>query len=86
MDVIWSRIIEILNPQPLNPSTLASQFDKVEMVQIVNPKDSYDALEEITGHAEAILQVLYSDRPFAKDCFADDSDFLLLRVSAWASM
>ena len=56
------------------------------MVQIVNPKDSYDALEEITGHAEAILQVLYSDRPFAKDCFADDSDFLLLRVSAWASM
>ena len=86
MDLIWSRMIEILNPQPLNPSTLAPQFDKVEMVQIVNPKDSYDALEEITGHAEAILQVLYSDCPFAKGCFADDSDSQLLRVSAWASM
>ena len=34
------------------------QFDKVEMVQIVHPDHSYDALEEMTGHAEAILQKL----------------------------
>jgi seryl-tRNA synthetase len=34
------------------------QFDKVEMVQIVAPDQSYAALEEMTGHAEAILQRL----------------------------
>ena len=34
------------------------QFDKVEMVQIVHPDKSYDALEEMTGHAEAVLQKL----------------------------
>ena len=34
------------------------QFDKVEMVQIVHPDHSYDALEQMTGHAEAILQKL----------------------------
>jgi len=34
------------------------QFDKVELVQIVHPDHSYDALEELTGHAEAILQRL----------------------------
>jgi seryl-tRNA synthetase len=34
------------------------QFDKVEMVQITHPDKSYDALEEMTGHAEAILQKL----------------------------
>ena len=34
------------------------QFDKVEMVQFVRPEDSYDALEELTGHAEDILQRL----------------------------
>jgi len=34
------------------------QFDKVEMVQIVQPEHSYDALEQMTGHAEAILQKL----------------------------
>jgi seryl-tRNA synthetase len=34
------------------------QFDKVEMVQIVNPDKSYDSLEEMTRHAEAILQRL----------------------------
>ena len=32
------------------------QFDKVEMVQIVAPETSYAALEQMTGHAEAILQ------------------------------
>ncbi len=34
------------------------QFDKVEMVQIVNPERSYEALEEMVGHAEKILQKL----------------------------
>jgi len=34
------------------------QFDKVEMVQIVHPDHSYAALEEMTTHAEAILQKL----------------------------
>ncbi len=34
------------------------QFDKVEMVQISHPEKSYDALEEIVGHAEKILQLL----------------------------
>ncbi|KAF0100705.1 MAG: seryl-tRNA synthetase [bacterium] len=34
------------------------QFDKVEMVQFVKPEDSYAALEELTGHAEDILQRL----------------------------
>ncbi len=34
------------------------QFDKVEMVQIVHPDQSYAALEEMTGHAEAVLQRL----------------------------
>ena len=34
------------------------QFDKVEMVQIVHPDKSDETLEEMTGHAEAILQKL----------------------------
>ncbi|KPJ91683.1 MAG: hypothetical protein AMJ55_11255 [Gammaproteobacteria bacterium SG8_15] len=34
------------------------QFDKVELVQIVRPQDSKDALEQLTGHAERILQML----------------------------
>ena len=34
------------------------QFEKVEMVQAVKPEDSFNALEELTGHAEAILQKL----------------------------
>jgi seryl-tRNA synthetase len=34
------------------------QFDKVEMVQIVHPERSYEALEAMTGHAEAVLQQL----------------------------
>ena len=34
------------------------QFDKVEMVQIVHPEKSYEALEAMTGHAEVILQQL----------------------------
>jgi seryl-tRNA synthetase len=34
------------------------QFDKVEMVQIVKPDDSYAALEEMTSHAEDVLKAL----------------------------
>ncbi|MBR9828710.1 MAG: serine--tRNA ligase [Oceanospirillales bacterium] len=34
------------------------QFDKVELVQVVEPSKSWDALEALTGHAEAILQKL----------------------------
>ncbi|MBE0484809.1 serine--tRNA ligase [Marinobacter sp.] len=34
------------------------QFDKVELVQIVRPEDSADALEQLTGHAEKVLQLL----------------------------
>lgn len=40
------------------------QFEKVELVQIVKPEDSYDALEQLTGHAEAILQGL--ELPYRK--------------------
>jgi seryl-tRNA synthetase len=34
------------------------QFDKVELVHIVRPESSYSALEELTGHAEAVLKAL----------------------------
>ena len=34
------------------------QFDKVELVHIVHPEKSYEALEELTGHAETILKKL----------------------------
>jgi seryl-tRNA synthetase len=34
------------------------QFEKVELVQVVRPQDSYQALEELTGHAEMVLQKL----------------------------
>jgi seryl-tRNA synthetase len=34
------------------------QFDKVELVQMVKPEDSYAALESLTGHAETVLQQL----------------------------
>jgi seryl-tRNA synthetase len=34
------------------------QFDKVELVQIVRPQDSYQALEELTAQAEVVLQRL----------------------------
>jgi seryl-tRNA synthetase len=38
------------------------QFDKVELVQIIHPDNSYDGLEALTGHAETILQRL--DLPY----------------------
>jgi len=34
------------------------QFDKVEMVQVVHPEQSYEALEQMVGHAEAVLKAL----------------------------
>ena len=34
------------------------QFEKVELVQVVRPQDSYQALEELTAHAETVLQRL----------------------------
>ena len=34
------------------------QFDKVEMVQLVHPEQSWEALEEMVGHAEKVLQLL----------------------------
>ncbi|TBU97470.1 serine--tRNA ligase [Phytopseudomonas dryadis] len=34
------------------------QFDKVEMVHVVEPGKSFEALEELTGHAEKVLQLL----------------------------
>ena len=34
------------------------QFEKVEMVQLVKPENAWAALEELTGHAEAVLQKL----------------------------
>jgi len=34
------------------------QFEKVELVQFVRPQDSYAALEDLTGHAERVLQLL----------------------------
>ncbi len=34
------------------------QFEKVEMVQIVDPEKSYEAVEELTGHAETVLKRL----------------------------
>ena len=40
------------------------QFEKVELVQIVKPDDSMQALEDLTGHAETILQLL--ELPYRK--------------------
>src|SRR5699024_9234557 len=34
------------------------QFNKVELVQFVKPEDSYETLEQLTSHAEKILQLL----------------------------
>jgi seryl-tRNA synthetase len=47
------------------------QFDKVELVQIVHPHQSYEALEELTGHAERILQKLELPYRIMALCTAD---------------
>ncbi len=47
------------------------QFEKVEMVQLVEPDSSYAALEELTGHAEKILQKLELPYRVVTLCGAD---------------
>jgi seryl-tRNA synthetase len=44
------------------------QFNKVELVQLSLPGSSYDALEELTGHAERVLQLL--DLPYRVVCLS----------------
>jgi seryl-tRNA synthetase len=47
------------------------QFDKVELVQIVHPEQSYDALEHLLAHAETILQKLALPYRVMKLCTGD---------------
>lgn len=47
------------------------QFDKVELVQMVHPEDSYAALEKLLGHAETILQKLGLHYRVVKLCAGD---------------
>ncbi|UOQ49562.1 serine--tRNA ligase [Gracilibacillus caseinilyticus] len=47
------------------------QFNKVELVQFVKPEDSYDVLEELTGHAEKVLQLLKLPYRVMSMCTAD---------------
>ncbi len=47
------------------------QFDKVEMVQITHPEHSYVALEEMTAHAEAVLQALELPYRVVRLCSGD---------------
>lgn len=47
------------------------QFDKVELVQIVHPEQSYDALEQLLAHAETILQQLALPYRVMKLCTGD---------------
>ncbi len=47
------------------------QFDKVELVQMVHPENSYDALEELLGHAESILKKLGLPYRVVKLCTGD---------------
>jgi len=47
------------------------QFEKVELVQLVKPQNSYQALEELTGHAEVILQKLELPYRVIALCSAD---------------
>ncbi|WP_054860842.1 serine--tRNA ligase [Gracilibacillus sp. JCM 18860] len=47
------------------------QFNKVELVQFVKPEDSYQVLEELTGHAEKVLQLLKLPYRVMSMCTAD---------------
>ena len=47
------------------------QFDKVEMVQIVHPETSYEALDEMVGHAENILKALELPYRVVSLCIGD---------------
>ena len=50
------------------------QFEKVELVQIVKPEKSYDALEELTSHAESILVELELPYRVVLLCSGDTGD------------
>ncbi|PXW89828.1 seryl-tRNA synthetase [Streptohalobacillus salinus] len=47
------------------------QFNKVELVQFVKPEESYDRLEELTSHAEKVLQLLELPYRVLSMCTAD---------------
>jgi len=47
------------------------QFNKVELVRFVKPEDSYETLEELTGHAEKVLQLLNLPYRVLSMCTAD---------------
>ena len=47
------------------------QFEKVELVQITRPEDSYRALEELVGHAEVVLQQLQLPHRVVALCAGD---------------
>ncbi|MCM3712372.1 serine--tRNA ligase [Sporosarcina luteola] len=47
------------------------QFNKVELVRFVKPEESYDELENLTGHAEKVLQLLGLPYRVLKMCTAD---------------
>lgn len=47
------------------------QFNKVELIQFVKPEESYDVLEQLTGHAEKILQLLELPYRVMSMCTAD---------------
>lgn len=47
------------------------QFNKVELVKFVKPEDSYEALEQLTGHAEKVLQLLDLPYRVLRMCTAD---------------
>ncbi|HVT16061.1 MAG TPA: serine--tRNA ligase [Thermoanaerobaculia bacterium] len=50
------------------------QFNKVELVQLTTPETSYEALEELTGHAERVLQLL--ELPYRTVCLSSgDTSF-----------
>jgi len=50
------------------------QFEKVELVQIVKPEKSYDALEELTRHAESVLEELELPYRVVLLCSGDTGD------------
>ncbi|MGH8250971.1 MAG: serine--tRNA ligase [Steroidobacteraceae bacterium] len=47
------------------------QFDKVELVQVVRPQDSYRSLEELTGHAARVLELLQLPYRVVELCAGD---------------
>jgi len=66
--------------------TRVHQFDKVEMVQLVEPERSYEVLEELVGHAERVLQLL--EIPYRVVCLASqDISFSAAKcydIEAWS--